>query len=50
MSFRSFKNAALIYINVPFAATGGIVALFLRDMPLSISAGVGFISLLDYAC
>ncbi len=45
MSFRSFKNAALIYINVPFAATGGIVALFLRDMPLSISAGVGFISL-----
>lgn len=45
MSFRSFKNAALIYANVPFAATGGIVALFLRDMPLSISAGVGFISL-----
>jgi len=45
MSFRSFKNAALIYINVPFAATGGIVALFMRDMPLSISAGVGFISL-----
>lgn len=44
-SFRSFKNAALIYVNVPFAATGGIVALFLRDMPLSISAGVGFISL-----
>ena len=45
MSFRSFKNAALIYVNVPFAATGGIVALFLRGMPLSISAGVGFISL-----
>jgi len=45
MSFRSFKNAALIYANVPFAATGGIVALFLREMPLSISAGVGFISL-----
>ncbi len=45
MSFRSIKNAVLIYSNVPFAATGGIVALFLRDMPLSISAGVGFISL-----
>lgn len=45
MSFHSFKNAALIYINVPFAATGGIVALFLRNMPLSVSAGVGFISL-----
>lgn len=45
MSFRSFKNAVLIYINVPFAATGGIVALFLRGMPMSVSAGVGFISL-----
>ncbi|MCF6157513.1 MAG: efflux RND transporter permease subunit [wastewater metagenome] len=45
MSFRSFKNAALIYVNVPFAATGGIVALFLRSMPLSVPAGVGFISL-----
>lgn len=45
MSFGSLKNAALIYVNVPFAATGGILALFLRDMPLSISAGVGFISL-----
>ncbi|WP_347275535.1 CusA/CzcA family heavy metal efflux RND transporter [Candidatus Kuenenia sp.] len=44
-SFASFKNAALIYINVPIAATGGIVTLFLRDMHFSISAGVGFIAL-----
>ena len=44
-SFRSFKNAALIYVNVPFAATGGIVALFSEGYALSISAGVGFISL-----
>lgn len=44
-TFRSLKNALLIYINVPFAATGGIFALFLRGMPLSISAIVGFIAL-----
>ena len=44
-SFNSLKNAALIYINVPIAATGGILALFLRDMYFSISAGVGFIAL-----
>lgn len=44
-SFHSLKNASLIYINVPIAATGGIAALFLRDMHFSISAGVGFIAL-----
>lgn len=44
-SFNSFRNAILIYINVPFAATGGIIALFLRDMHLSITAGVAFIAL-----
>lgn len=44
-SFHSLRNAALIYINVPIAATGGIAALFLRDMHFSISAGVGFIAL-----
>ncbi|MGQ3683661.1 MAG: efflux RND transporter permease subunit [Candidatus Loosdrechtia sp.] len=45
INFQSLRNAALIYINVPFAATGGIVALFLRDMHFSISAGIGFIAL-----
>jgi heavy metal efflux system protein len=39
----------LIYINIPIAATGGIVALFLRGMPFSISAAVGFIALFGVA-
>ncbi|MEK7369136.1 MAG: efflux RND transporter permease subunit, partial [Planctomycetota bacterium] len=44
-TFGSLKNALLIYINVPIAATGGIFALAIRGMPLSISAGIGFIAL-----
>src|SRR5690606_35847641 len=39
----------LIYLNVPIAATGGIFALWLREMPFSISAGVGFIALFGIA-
>lgn len=38
-----------IYVNVPIAATGGIFALWLRGMPFSISAGVGFIVLFGIA-
>jgi len=49
MSHGSLKLAALIYLNVPFAITGGIIALALRGMPLSISAGVGFIALFGVA-
>jgi cobalt-zinc-cadmium resistance protein CzcA len=49
MSHGSLKLAALIYLNVPFAISGGIVALALRGMPLSISAGVGFIALFGVA-
>ena len=37
--------ALLVFTGVPFALTGGIMALWLRDIPLSISAGVGFIAL-----
>jgi cobalt-zinc-cadmium resistance protein CzcA len=48
-TFRSVRPALLIYLNVPFAATGGVLALFLRGMPLSISAGVGFIALFGVA-
>jgi cobalt-zinc-cadmium resistance protein CzcA len=48
-TFGSLRPAALIYLNVPFAATGGIVALALRGLPLSISAGVGFIALFGVA-
>ncbi|MEW5757492.1 MAG: CusA/CzcA family heavy metal efflux RND transporter [Pseudomonadota bacterium] len=45
MAFNSVKDAALVFSGVPLALTGGIVALTLRDMPLSISAAVGFIAL-----
>jgi cobalt-zinc-cadmium resistance protein CzcA len=49
MTFGSTRLAALIFLNVPMAATGGIMALWLRDLPFSISAGVGFIALFGVA-
>lgn len=49
ITFNSGKLAALIFLNVPIATTGGILALWLRDMPFSISAGVGFIALFGIA-
>ncbi|WP_444941591.1 efflux RND transporter permease subunit [Microbulbifer sp. ZKSA004] len=45
MAFGSFKDALIIFTGVPLALTGGVLALWLRGMPLSISAGVGFIAL-----
>jgi cobalt-zinc-cadmium resistance protein CzcA len=45
MAFRSLKDSLLVFSGVPLAMTGGVVALALRDIPLSISAGVGFIAL-----
>ena len=48
-TFGSVRPALIIYLNVPMAATGGILALFLRGMPFSISAGVGFIALFGIA-
>jgi heavy metal efflux system protein len=45
MAFGSLKDALIIFTGVPLALTGGILALWLRDMPLSMSAGVGFIAL-----
>lgn len=45
MAFGSLKQAAIIFTGVPLAMTGGVLALWLRDMPFSISAGVGFIAL-----
>ena len=45
MAFNSARAALLVFSGVPLALTGGIVALMLRDIPLSISAGVGFIAL-----
>ena len=49
MAFRSGRLALLIYLNVPMAATGGILLLWLRGIPFSISAGVGFIALFGIA-
>lgn len=48
-AFGSVRPAALIYLNVPFAATGGVFSLALRGLPFSISAGVGFIALFGVA-
>jgi cobalt-zinc-cadmium resistance protein CzcA len=48
-SFKSTRLALLIFLAVPMAASGGIFALKLRDMPFSISAGVGFIALFGVA-
>ncbi|WP_166423359.1 CusA/CzcA family heavy metal efflux RND transporter [Paraglaciecola sp. 20A4] len=45
MAFSSVKDALIIFSGVPLALTGGVIALWMRDMPLSISAGVGFIAL-----
>ena len=44
-TFGTVKDALLVFTGVPFALTGGIVSLWLRGIPLSISAGVGFIAL-----
>ena len=43
--FRNIKESLLVFSGVPFALSGGLIALWLRDIPLSMSAGVGFIAL-----
>jgi len=48
-TFHSFRQALLIYTAIPLSAIGGIFALWLRGMPFSISAGVGFIALFGVA-
>ncbi len=45
MAFGSLRDALVIFSGVPLALTGGVLALWFRDIPLSISAGVGFIAL-----
>jgi len=45
LMFNNLKDGLLVFTGIPFALTGGVVALWLRDIPLSISAGVGFIAL-----
>lgn len=44
-TFGAFRPALIIYLNIPMAAVGGVTALWLRDLPFSISAAVGFIAL-----
>ena len=48
-ALKSFQQTTMIYIAIPLAAIGGIFSLWLRDMPFSISAGVGFIVLFGVA-
>ena len=43
--FGSLREAGIVFTGVPLALTGGVAALALRDMPLSVSAGIGFIAL-----
>lgn len=48
-AFKSIKQALLIFTAIPLSAIGGVFALWIRDMPFSISAGVGFIALFGVA-
>jgi cobalt-zinc-cadmium resistance protein CzcA len=48
-AFRSIRMAAVILLNVPFAMIGGILALLITHIPLSVSAAVGFIALFGQA-
>jgi heavy metal efflux system protein len=48
-AFRSVRDALLIYSAIPLASVGGVAVLWLRDMPFSISAGIGFIALFGIA-
>lgn len=48
-TFKSVKQSILIFTAIPLSAIGGVFALWLRDMPFSISAGVGFIALFGVA-
>lgn len=49
MTFNSLKQAALVFTGIPFAITGGILALVIRGMDFSMSAGIGFIALFGVA-
>lgn len=48
-AFNSVKEALMIYSAIPLSAVGGVLFLYLRDLPFSISAGVGFIALFGIA-
>jgi heavy metal efflux system protein len=48
-TFNSFSEALMVFMAIPLSAIGGIFALWLRDMPFSVSAGIGFIALFGVA-
>lgn len=48
-ALKNYKDALLIFTAIPFSAVGGVFLLWIRDMPFSISAGVGFIALFGIA-
>ena len=48
-TFKSMKQAGLIFTAIPLSAIGGVFALWMRGMPFSISAGIGFIALFGIA-
>ena len=49
LAFGSMRSGLLIFLNIPFAIVGGVLALWIRNIPFSISAGVGFIALFGVA-
>ena len=48
-SLKNFREVLLIYTGIPFAAVGGVFALWLRGIPFSVSAAIGFIALIGIA-
>ncbi len=48
-AFKSLKDAIMIFTAIPLATVGGVILLWIRDMPFSISAGIGFIALFGVA-
>jgi cobalt-zinc-cadmium resistance protein CzcA len=49
LAFKSFKETLMIFTAIPLASVGGVLSLWIRDLPFSISAGVGFIALFGIA-
>jgi cobalt-zinc-cadmium resistance protein CzcA len=49
LAIQDVTSSLLLFVNIPFAIAGGILALFLRGLPFSISAGIGFIALFGVA-
>lgn len=49
LSLKNIKDVVLIYLGIPFALVGGVLSLWLRDIPFSVSAAIGFIALFGIA-